>query len=127
MSISDDHVIHWNATVTVAVETAIASTAPTTQHSCRGHRPNYGPLVGRAPVLQTNEYVTSPQVNREFIDALEDATTAEQEDEEICHQKHWTVHEFEIDKLIMYEDFKHHGIESARPMIDEHKRLFLSP
>ena len=72
--------------------------------------------------------ITSPQVNQKLlIDALAKATKVEQEYEEICHPKHWAVHEFDMDKLTTYEDFKNHGIESTHPMIDEYKRLFLSP
>ena len=81
--------------------------------------PDYDSLVGRAPVLQTNKDVTISQVNQELIDALEEATKVDQENEEIYHQKHWAVHEFEMDKLTTYEEFKNHGMESARPMIDE--------
>ena len=78
MSISDDHVIHWNVTATVEVEIAIASTTSTTQRSRRGNRPDYGSFAERAPALQTNKDVTSSQVNQELTDALE----VEQENEE---------------------------------------------
>ena len=85
--------------------------------------------MGRAPALQTNKDITSPQVNHELVDTLEEATKVEQENDGICYQKHWAVHEFEMDKLTTYEDVKNHGIESACPMIDadEYKRLLLSP
>ena len=35
--------------------------------------------------------------------------------------------DFEVNNFTTYEDFKDLGVESARPIIDEYKRLFISP
>ena len=71
----------------------------------------------------------SPHINHELVDALEEATKVEQENEEICHRTYYyyALHVFNRDKLTTYENFKNHGMESAHPMIDEYKGLFLSP
>ena len=117
----------WNTAAAVKVETANASTTPTTKRSRHGNYPGYCSLTGRAPALQTIEDITSPQVNQELIDALEEATKVEQKNEEICHWKDYAVHVSSRDKRTTYENLKNHGMESACPMICEYKRLFLSP
>ena len=88
--------------------------------------PDYDSLVGRAPVLQTNKDVTISQVNQELIDALEEATKVDQENEEICHLKHYAVYVFSRVNPTIYDNFKNHGMESTCPMIDGYKSLFLS-
>ena len=125
MKASQNALDDWNAAV--EVETANASTALATQRSHHWNCPDYCSLSGRAPALQSNEDITSPQVNQELIDTPEDATKVEQENEEVYPQKYYAVHVFSSDKLTTYENFKNHGMESACPMIDEHKRLFISP
>lgn len=107
-----------------AAQTAIdswvnAQTAPTLQRNRRqGDRHDCGTFSGNAAARLTNE-----QLNSE----LEKAKQTILEKGNAHRDALKKLDEFQQDHYTSYEEFKDLGLEVARPIVEEYKRLFISP
>ena len=100
-----------------------ATTQTTTNSNARNRRsnqrPDYATLAGRSAAAIPS--------NQKLIDVYEEAhqdLIKSVKDHEDAVKK---IDDFEKDHSTTFEDFMDLGMEAARPMIDEYKRLFISP